>query len=333
MSKALVVLGHGSRSAEATGEFLQVVSALRARLGDVPVFAAFMENAKPSIAEALAEAVEGGASEVVVAPLFLFAGVHVREDVPEQVREAAAAHPGVTVSVSDYIGPDPRLVDLLLQRSGLGPARGWTEVPAGKIESESLAYVAACVPGRGDAAEDAVVRRLVHASGDFSLPGDIAFSAGAAAAGIAALSARARVLTDVRMVATGIDQRRVARLGGEVRCLVDDAEVAVEASASGRTRSATAMRRLAAQMDGAIVAVGNAPTALREVIAIAEEGLARPALVVGMPVGFVDAPESKAALEASGLPCVVIRGTRGGSPLAAAAVNAMLRLAEEARGA
>jgi len=82
-------------------------------------------------------------------------------------------------------------------------------------------------------------------------------------------------------------------------------------------------------MDGAIVAIGNAPSALREVIALAEQGLARPALVVGIPVGFVDAAESKAALEASGLPYVTVRGSRGGSPLAAAAVNAMLRLADE----
>jgi precorrin-8X/cobalt-precorrin-8 methylmutase len=113
-----------------------------------------------------------------------------------------------------------------------------------------------------------------------------------------------------------------------VECLIADEAIAGESRRTGRTRAACAMRAFGARLDGAVVALGNAPTALREVLALAAEGVARPALVIGMPVGFVDAAESKAALAASDLTCIAVEGTRGGSPLAAATVNALLRVAE-----
>jgi precorrin-8X/cobalt-precorrin-8 methylmutase len=125
-----------------------------------------------------------------------------------------------------------------------------------------------------------------------------------------------------------VNEQRVLGYGGTVECLISDPGIAAESRRAGRTRAACAMRAFGARLDGAVVALGNAPTALREVLALADEGVARPALVVGMPVGFVDAAESKAALIASDLTFVAIEGTRGGSPLAAAAVNALLRVAE-----
>ena len=199
---------------------------------------------------------------------------------------------------------------------------------AADIEPASMRVVDELLPDGGWSAEErAIVKRLVHASGDPSLASVVAFAPGAVAAGVAALRAGGDVLSDVQMVAVGVDQRRLDALGGTLRCAIGDAEVARQAAESGRTRAATAMRSLAELLPGSIVAIGNAPTALREIIALAEAGV-RPALVVGVPVGFIDAAESKAALEATDLPYVTIRGTRGGSPLAAAAVNALLRLAE-----
>jgi precorrin-8X/cobalt-precorrin-8 methylmutase len=204
----------------------------------------------------------------------------------------------------------------------------WGQRGPAEIEAESMAIISAVLGESLDESEAAVVRRLVHASGDLSLASAVAVSAGGIAAGVAALREGATVVTDVRMVEAGVDGSRLSALGGSTRCLIDDAAVSQEALASGRTRAATAMRRLSGELDGAVVAIGNAPSALREIIAIAEEGVARPALVVGIPVGFVDAAESKAALAESGLEYVTVRGSRGGSPLAAAAVNALLRLAE-----
>jgi precorrin isomerase len=219
---------------------------------------------------------------------------------------------------------------VLLERLGWEAAPAWGVSGPEEIEAESMRVIDSALKGVRGEGERAVVKRLIHASGDLSLETVTAFSAGAVAAGVGALGAGARVICDVRMVEAGVDSRRLARLGSETRCLIDDEKVAEQAEASGRTRAATAMRHLAAELDGAVVAIGNAPSALREVIAMADEGVARPALVVGIPVGFVDAAESKAALEDSGLEYITVRGARGGSPLAAASINALLRLTEEA---
>ncbi len=196
-----------------------------------------------------------------------------------------------------------------------------------EIEVRSMEIIDGLLPaGDWDAGQLAVVKRLVHTSGDPSLAEEVRFSAGAVEAGVAALRAGAPVFTDTQMARMGINRDRVAALGGTVECLISDEAVAAEAKRTGRTRAATAMRTLGDRLDGAVVALGNAPTALREVLAIAAEGAARPALVIGMPVGFVDAAESKDALIESDLTYIAVHGTRGGSPLAAATVNALLRV-------
>ena len=200
-----------------------------------------------------------------------------------------------------------------------------------EIEVRSMEIIDELLPD-GDWApgELAVVKRLVHTSGDPSLATDVRFSAGAVDAGVAALRGGAFVFTDTHMARIGVNEQRVAAYGGAVECLIADEAIAAESKRSGRTRAACAMRAFGPRLEGAVVALGNAPTALREVLALAAEGVARPALVIGMPVGFVDAAESKAALMESDLTFVTVRGTRGGSPLAAATVNALLRLAEGA---
>jgi len=196
-----------------------------------------------------------------------------------------------------------------------------------EIEIRSMEIIDSLLPPHAwSAGELAVVKRLVHTSGDPALATAVRFHPAAIAAGIAALQRGAPVYTDVQMVRMGVNSGRLASLGSSLHCLIDDDLIAEEARRMGRTRAQTAMRHFGAALEGAIVAIGNAPTALREVLALAAEGVARPALVIGMPVGFVDAAESKDALMASDLVYITIEGTRGGSPLAAAAVNALLRL-------
>ena len=199
---------------------------------------------------------------------------------------------------------------------------------ADEIEARSMTIIDGLLP-RSDwsPGERAVVKRLVHTSGDPSLAASVRFSAGAVEASATALRDGASVFTDTHMVRIGVNERRVQAYGGALACLIADEAIVEESRRTGRTRAACAMRALGPRLDGAIVALGNAPTALREVLALAAEGVARPELVIGMPVGFVDAAESKAALMEAGLPFIAIEGTRGGSPLAAATVNALLRVA------
>jgi precorrin-8X/cobalt-precorrin-8 methylmutase len=198
-----------------------------------------------------------------------------------------------------------------------------------EIEVRSMAIIDGLLPaGDWSPGELAVVKRLVHTSGDPSLAAAVRFSKGAVEAGVAALRGGCLVATDTHMARTGINVARVDAYGGMLECLISGEAIAEESRRTGRTRAACAMRALGGRLEGAVLALGNAPTALREVLALAAEGVARPALVIGMPVGFVDAAESKDALMDGDLTFIAIEGTRGGSPLAAATVNALLRVAE-----
>lgn len=169
-----------------------------------------------------------------------------------------------------------------------------------------------------------LVLRLVHAAGDPSLARDLVWSEGAAARGRAALAAGAPVLVDAKMVRAGIIGRVLQRRN-RVLCLLDDRRVPALARRLGTTRSAAAVELWRPHLAGAVIAIGNAPTALFHLLEMLEAGAPLPALVLGFPVGFVGAAEAKAALAASalGLPFIALAGRRGGSALAAAAVNAL----------
>lgn len=198
-----------------------------------------------------------------------------------------------------------------------------------RIEEASFALIdAEAGPHSNGPEEWQVVRRVIHATADFDFARTLAFGGGAVTAGVAALRAGAPVLADVRMIAAGLSRERLAAFGCAVHCFIGDAEVIAAARASGGTRAAEAMRkaRRLGLLEGAVVAVGNAPTALAELQRLVEEG-ARPALVVAAPVGFVGAAEAKEAALALPVPRLVARGRKGGSPVAVAVVHALLSLA------
>ncbi len=179
-------------------------------------------------------------------------------------------------------------------------------------------------PGAVPEAHWPVVARLVHTTGDPEFARLIRINAGAIEAGIGALSSGAGVFTDVRMVESGINRRLLGRFGGRVHCRIDSPEAAAMAKEEGITRSAAAVRLAAGGLGGQVVAIGNAPTALVELLRLISLGSPKPALIVGTPVGFVGAVESKEMLAGSGIPHITVAGNKGGSPVAAAAVNALL---------
>ena len=175
-----------------------------------------------------------------------------------------------------------------------------------------------------------VVVRMIHACGMVDLVADVAASAGFGAAAESALRAGAPILCDTSMVAAGVTRARLPA-GNDVVCTLSDPGVPALARSLGTTRSAAAMELWRERLGGALVVVGNAPTALFRLLELVEEdGVAPPAAVIGVPVGFVGAAESKAALaeHAGGLEYLVVHGRRGGSAMAAAAVNALGQVAE-----
>lgn len=165
--------------------------------------------------------------------------------------------------------------------------------------------------------------RIIHACGLVEAAADIAFSPGAALAGIAALEAGAPILCDARMAAMGVIRARLPR-DNAVICTLDDRGVPALATKLGTTRTAAAMELWRDRLGGAVVAIGNAPTALFRLLELLDEGVPPPACVIGMPVGFVGAAESKEALIEDGrVPWLCVRGRKGGSAMTAAAVNAL----------
>ncbi|MFZ3101412.1 MAG: precorrin-8X methylmutase [Desulfitobacteriaceae bacterium] len=193
------------------------------------------------------------------------------------------------------------------------------------IESDSMRMIRSELQLSWSENELPVVQRLIHTSGDLTLENVIAIHPQAIKAGLDALSCGANIITDVEMVRAGISKQYLQHLGGKVKCFLNDPRVPEQAKAWGITRSMTAIRLNAKQLSGAIVAIGNAPTALFEVLRLAEDPALRPALIIGIPVGFVGAAESKELLwDRQELPSITVKGTRGGSPLAVAAVNALI---------
>jgi precorrin-8X/cobalt-precorrin-8 methylmutase len=174
-----------------------------------------------------------------------------------------------------------------------------------------------------------VVVRMIHACGMVDLVGDVAASEGFGPAAQAALRAGAPILCDTAMVASGVTRSRLPA-ANDVVCTLSEPQVPELAASMGTTRTAAALELWRPRLDGALVVVGNAPTALFRLLEIVEEGDARPAAVIGVPVGFIGAAESKVALaeHPSALEHVVVYGRRGGSAIAVAAVNALASEAE-----
>ncbi|AYH45656.1 precorrin-8X methylmutase [Azoarcus sp. DN11] len=201
------------------------------------------------------------------------------------------------------------------------------------IEHDSFAIIDAEVGSHEYRPEQwPVVRRMIHANADFEFNGLTDFHADAVAAGLEAiLAGGTRVVADVEMICVGLSASRLAHFGITTHQFISDEDVIEQAKVEETTRAVQAMRKAHRQglLDGAIVGIGNAPTALIEVVRLIREEGARPALVIGMPVGFVSAAESKDLMaEVADVPWIVIRGRKGGSTLVVAAIHALLGLAE-----
>lgn len=169
-----------------------------------------------------------------------------------------------------------------------------------------------------------IVKRVIHTTADFDYVENLYFTDNAVQTGMAALRAGAQIVTDTRMAQAGINKTVLAKLGGQVHCFMSDADIAAAAREQGITRAALCMEKACGLPSPLIVAVGNAPTALLRLAELIAEGRIVPALIIGVPVGFVNVVESKGIIRAAGIPCIVAAGRKGGSAVAAAICNALL---------
>ena len=201
------------------------------------------------------------------------------------------------------------------------------------IENKSMEIIAPHLEGLNlNEAETKVYSRMIHASGDVDYAQVIRLHPKAIEVTQEALKRGANIYTDVEMVRTGINKKAFGRYGGKIECRVADPEIAEIAKREGITRSMAAMRAFGKELAGSIIAIGNAPTALFEVLRLAKEENILPAVIIGIPVGFVGAADSKKLLAENTLvPYVTVEGTKGGSPIAASVVNASMYILDNRR--
>lgn len=338
--RGVVILSHGSRRKEANDTLGEVSAMLEARSGE-PVSFAFMTSSPPSLPEALSSMVNRGLTELIVLPLFLFPGIHWTEDIPQLVKDARRRWPEARIRLAEVVGGDGRLVDILLSRleAVLGAGRNHDDhqlltEPAG-IEQESDRQIERALSTlaldfqAGDEGKHQleVVRRIAKATGDPGLASQVVFAPDAVGAAVAALRQGESVVCDVKMVAAGITSNSLGLLGGDVCCRLDAPGVQEEALAKKVTRTSIGIRKALLSRPRALVAIGNAPTALNTVGQLIREDRARPSAIVGVPVGFVGAAAVKEKLTRWGVPYITVPGRRGGSPVAAAVINAVIAIA------
>ena len=199
-----------------------------------------------------------------------------------------------------------------------------------EIESKSMEIIAPYLADLNlDYEQTKVYSRIIHAAGDVEYAPIIRLHSEAIAKAKEAIKRGADIFTDVEMVRTGINKKKLAEFGGEVKCLIADERAAQMARECNITRAMASMRIFGKELDGAILAIGNAPTALFEVLRMVDEENILPAVIIGIPVGFVGAAEAKKQLaENKKVPFITVEGNKGGSPIAAAAVNAILYMLE-----
>jgi precorrin-8X/cobalt-precorrin-8 methylmutase len=343
LKTAILLLGHGSPRDEANKSLERTAAMVKAAGGYGIVIPAYLQFAQPDFQNGVRLCVEKGAEKIILMPYFLYMGAHVSQDLPSEMEEAKGKYPDVEMVMTEPLGEHGKLAEIVVERIAEtvgSPEFGVRSNPSipplvkggfiapDQIEKESFRIIDETLRRYNlSELEYPIVRRVIHTTTDFEYATSMLFSKGAVEAGVDALKKGCPIVTDVDMVRSGILKSYRNKLGIEVFCHISDEDVIKEAKEKGVTRATIAMRKAKGRINGGIVAIGNAPTALYELIRLSKEEGIRPALVVGMPVGFVGAAESKAALASSDLNYITNRGTKGGSTVTAAAVNALMIMA------
>ncbi|UCH45910.1 MAG: precorrin-8X methylmutase [Nitrospiraceae bacterium] len=331
----IIIAGHGSPRKEANN-IEQVAGLLHTMLhpecSDDCVRVAYLQFAKPDIREALEACVQDGAQKVIVHPYFLSSGMHVTSDIPELILEAQGRFPDVEFIYTEPLGIHNKMAEVVLERiraaSGLTP---------GEIEKRSFEIICEEIDLRDVPGERVpIIKRVIHATADFEFKSSLVFHPDAVKAGMEAIKAGKDILTDVEMVRAGISKKLLEKWGGKVVCNIQGSGARGKGKEI-KTRSEQGIEEaLKANNNIGIIAIGNAPTALLKTIELLHgQGVLPYAptdpfpLVIGVPVGFVKAVESKAELAKQTFPFITNSSRKGGSTVAVAIVNALLKMAEE----
>lgn len=335
MKESILLLGHGSPKKDAN-KLEQVGTMLHGMLHpgcrEECIKVAYLQFAEPGIMDTIKQAVNQGAKKVVLHPFFLSSGMHVTKDIPELIGEARQLYPNINFIYTEPLGIHEKLAHIVLERISAAE-----QLVPSAIEKRSFDILSAEADLSGIPADRLpIVQRVIHATADFDFKDTLLFHQDAVASGLAAIKAGKDILTDIEMIKAGINKKWLSQWGGKVICSIENTGAqgpeSGEHKSEGKTRAEIGIEKaLRENKNIGIIAIGNAPTALiKTVELLANPELRRRSsemLVVGVPVGFVKAVESKALLATQQFPFITAIGRKGGTPVAVAVVNALLKIA------
>jgi precorrin-8X/cobalt-precorrin-8 methylmutase len=339
----VLLIGHGSSDKNAHDAFLHTAGQIRAKYRNV--HHCFLELDTPNIEQGILQAISLQPHVLIMMPYFLHKGAHIKRDIINDIDAALDKAHFKDAYLARHLGVDDKLINLVIERAKDVENRKQTDRSFGTAVTRSMTERAFDIEKRSFEIIDSevgqhtytslqwpIVRRVIHATADFDFAGKsgLLFHENAIDSAFSAIRNKCTIVTDVDMVLAAINKKSLSDLGLKTACYISDKSVAEEAKKIGKTRSEMAMRHASKEIEGGIVVIGNAPTALLEIITMCKEGV-KPALIIGIPVGFVSAPESKEALAQTKVPFITNIGRKGGSPAASSIINALLLLYQNQR--
>jgi len=327
----IIIAGHGSPRDEANN-IEQIAALLHSMIhpgcSGKCVMAAYLQFAQPDIMQAITECVKDGTKKLIIHPYFLSSGMHVTKDIPEIIKEAEKRYPEVEFIYTEPVGVHNKMAQVVLERiytaSGLTPE---------EIEKRSFEIITE-ESDLSDVSEEkqSIIKRVIHATADLEFKTSLVFHPDAIKTGIAAIKAGKDILTDVEMIKAGINKRLLQKWGGKIICEIQDSRFKIQ---NNKTRAEIGIEKALKENNNiGMIAIGNAPSALLKTIEILtstdykSQIKDHDILVIGVPVGFVKALESKALLAKQKFPYITNLSRKGGSTVAVAIVNALLKMTE-----
>lgn len=317
----VIIISHAIRAQNAREDFQALTNNLDCRFSGELVTGCYLDNDGSDFNRTVQGVIADGADSILVVPYFLHNAAHAGNDISKIVDAAAEKHSQITFSILPGLWHEPLIEDALWEKI-TAASTDESELPVLGADIEALSHriIDTRLSSSGFTSEQLpVVRRVIHATADFSFAESMRIHPDAIESGINAINSGASVYCDVNMVKQGM-----TKIDSEIICMIKDEQVIAHAKEQGMTRAAASIELLGDKLNGAILVIGNAPTAIWKLLELED---IYPALVIGMPVGFVGARESKVALTKSTHTYITNTSPRGGSPAASAAMNALVLLA------
>jgi len=290
---------------------------------------AYLQFCKPSLADVIKEFAKEGATKIIIHPFFLGYGVHVTKDIPSEIERGKELYPNVEFIYTEPLGVHEKLAEIVWERiqsaAGMNPQA---------IEKRSFEIISEGINLDDKPAEQiSIIKRVIHATADFEFAHSLIFHPQAIKNALIAIKEGKDILVDVEMVKVGILSNHLKRWGGKVLCYINDPEVEELSEKSGKTKAELAIEKSFRENSNiGILAIGNSPTALLKGIELVnklEEEKKKNMVIIGLPVGFVKALESKIFLSSQPFPFITNLSRKGGSPATVAVINALIKICSE----